>query len=102
MDMAELLDSWSGVTQVVQELEESRTILVIKNKDGSPRMVFYNDMDQSTLISTEFQTAWHDIEMPSEINVQRELEKAGLKTMEVESTSKKVIHLTLTLLACGS
>lgn len=89
MDYKDLKDSYSKLGEAVEELANEGQILVIRNKDGNPRVLFYNEMDYNTPIDAEFQKMWAEITIPDETDLPKHLENAGLKTMEV--FEKKVV-----------
>ncbi|KAI9096067.1 hypothetical protein DFS34DRAFT_151797 [Phlyctochytrium arcticum] len=89
MEVKELLDSWNNVIPVIQELEKSGDLFALKTKDGKPRIVFYNDKELNVTMSSEFHKYWHEVQLPKETDLAKELERAGLKSMEVFSTMDK-------------
>lgn len=114
MDYKDLKDSYLKLGEAVEELANEGQILVIRNKDGNPRVLFYNEMDYNTPIDPEFQKMWAEITIPDETDLPKHLENglywvsvlsynsivntllcfffittAGLKTMEV--FEKKVV-----------
>ncbi|CAO3661716.1 unnamed protein product [Umbelopsis vinacea] len=89
MDYKDLKDSYSKLGVAVEELAAAGQILVIRHKDGNPRVLFCNDEQYNTPIDEEFKKMWTEIAIPDETDLPRELENAGLKTMEV--FEKKVI-----------
>ncbi|KAI9300810.1 hypothetical protein BJ944DRAFT_272420 [Cunninghamella echinulata] len=89
MDYKDLKDSYSKLSDAVEELAGEGKILVVRTKDGNPRVLFYNDPEQNTHMDNEFKTMWSDIKIPDETDLPKELENAGLKTMEV--FEKKVV-----------
>ncbi|GAB5591270.1 hypothetical protein Unana1_06170 [Umbelopsis nana] len=89
MDYKDLKDSYSKLGVAVEELAAEDQILVIRHKDGNPRVLFCNDEKYNTPIDDEFKKMWAEIPIPDETDLPRELESAGLKTMEV--FEKKVI-----------
>ncbi|KAF7724535.1 hypothetical protein EC973_000912 [Apophysomyces ossiformis] len=89
MDYKDLKDSYSKLGNAVEELAAEGRILVIRNKDGNPRVLFYNDIQYNTMIDEEFKKMWADIGIPDETDLPKALENAGLKTMEV--FEKKVV-----------
>lgn len=48
MDYKELKDSYSKLAQSVEELASEGRILVVRNKDGNPRVLFWNDQRYNT------------------------------------------------------
>lgn len=48
MDYKELKDSYSKLDQAVEELANEGRILVVRNKDGKPRVLFWNDQRFNT------------------------------------------------------
>ncbi|RKO90626.1 hypothetical protein BDK51DRAFT_11260, partial [Blyttiomyces helicus] len=89
MEVKELKESWQHVVTAIEELEKMENIFVWKNKDGAPRSVYYNDLSLNVKMSDEFRKYWHEVKNPPEEDLARELEKAGLKSMEVFSTVEK-------------
>ncbi|KAL1916400.1 uncharacterized protein VTP21DRAFT_5591 [Calcarisporiella thermophila] len=83
MEVKDLLDSYKGLSAAVDELEAAGRLLVVRNKDRAPRILFYNDPYYNTNVDEEFKTLWHNLKIPDQFDLGMELEKAGLKTMEV-------------------
>ncbi|KAF9095581.1 hypothetical protein BGX29_001572 [Mortierella sp. GBA35] len=83
MDYRELKDSYSKLLEAVNELASEGRILVVKNKDGAPRVLFWNDQRYNTAMDQEFRDIWHRLRIPDEIDLPKELEKAGLTHMQV-------------------
>ncbi|KAI8877104.1 hypothetical protein K501DRAFT_261010 [Backusella circina FSU 941] len=83
MDYKDLKDSYSKLGSAVEELASEGQILVVRNKDGNPRVLFYNEAEFNTPIDPEFKKMWSEISIPDETDLPKELENAGLKTMEV-------------------
>ncbi|KAF9907660.1 hypothetical protein EC991_010692 [Linnemannia zychae] len=83
MDYKELKDSYSKLLEAVNELASEGRILVVKNKDGAPRVLFWNDQRYNTAMDQEFRDIWHRLRIPDEIDLPKELEKAGLTHMQV-------------------
>ncbi|KAI7828563.1 hypothetical protein BC939DRAFT_443259 [Gamsiella multidivaricata] len=83
MDYKELKDSYSKLLQAVEELAAEGRILVVRNKDGNPRVLFWNDQRYNTAMDPEFRQIWHRLRIPDEIDLPKELEKAGLTHMQV-------------------
>ncbi|CEP10211.1 hypothetical protein [Parasitella parasitica] len=83
MDYKDLKDSYSKLSSAVEELATEGQILVVRNKDGNPRVLFHNDSQYNTTIDPEFKKMWTEIKIPDETDLPKALEVAGLKTMEV-------------------
>ncbi|KAI8340041.1 hypothetical protein BC941DRAFT_493628 [Chlamydoabsidia padenii] len=83
MDYRDLKDSYSKLNETVEELADKGLIMVVRNKDGNPRVLFHNEPDQNTHMDQNFKTMWSDIKIPDETDLPKELENAGLKTMDV-------------------
>ncbi|ORX88664.1 transcription initiation factor IIE, beta subunit [Basidiobolus meristosporus CBS 931.73] len=83
MEVRELKDSYIDVKGVVEELAEAGQIYIIRNKDETPRILFYNDARLNCDFDADFKQMWHDLRAPDETDLPAELDKAGLKTMEV-------------------
>lgn len=50
MDYKDLKDSYSKLSNAVEELATEGQILVVRNKDGNPRVLFHNDAQYNTTI----------------------------------------------------
>lgn len=48
MEFKELKDSYSKLEQIVEELANEGRILVVRNRDGKPRVLFWNDQRYNT------------------------------------------------------
>ncbi|KAF9929098.1 hypothetical protein BGZ65_005939 [Modicella reniformis] len=83
MDYKELKDSYAKLPQAVEELAAEGRILVVRNKDGHPRVLFWNDQRYNTAMDPEFREIWHRLRIPDEVDLPKELEKAGLTHMQV-------------------
>ena len=83
MEVKELLNSCNNVLDIIKELQESGQILVIENKDGSPKVVYYNDPLLNLKVSNEFIENWNSVSVPLDIDLQKELLKVGLKPVKV-------------------
>ncbi|KAK9723078.1 transcription factor TFIIE beta subunit, TFIIEB, Tfa2, variant 2 [Basidiobolus ranarum] len=89
MEVRELKDSYIDVKGVVEELAESGQVYIIRNKDDTPRILFYNDPRLNCNFDAEFKQMWHELRAPDETDLPAELDKAGLKTMEVFEKKSK-------------
>ncbi|KAG2220115.1 hypothetical protein INT45_006143 [Circinella minor] len=89
MDYKDLKDSYSKLGEAVEDLANEGQILVIRNKDLNPRVLFYNEMQYNTPVDDEFRKMWGSIKIPDETDLPKALENAGLKTMEV--FEKKIV-----------
>lgn len=50
MDYKDLKDSYSKLSSAVEELASEGQILVVRNKDGNPRVLFHNNAQFNTTI----------------------------------------------------
>ncbi|CAO3704006.1 unnamed protein product [Rhizopus stolonifer] len=100
MDYKDLKDSYSKLGSAVEELAGEGVILVVRNKDGNPRVLFYNEAQYNTSIDADFKKMWSEISIPDETDLPKALEEAGLKTMEVfekkitSEVKKKAVRIT--------
>lgn len=92
-----LKESWAEVVPAIEELQKEGVVYVTRTvKDNSMRMVYWNPMsyveenDQRKRlhIDDEFKEIWNGIKVPDEVDLPKELEKAGLKTAESAQTKK--------------
>jgi transcription initiation factor TFIIE subunit beta len=84
MEVKELKQSYTRVTEIIDELDKERLILCIRNKDGTPKVVYYFDQTYQISISDEFKRYWDDVKLPMDMDLEPELRKGGLKPMQVE------------------
>lgn len=83
MDYKEVKESYSAIAPALKELEEAGSVLVIRNKDATPRLLFHNDAQQNINISSEFRRMWREIEIPkTDTDLQKELKNGKKKTRE--------------------
>ncbi|EGF76488.1 hypothetical protein BATDEDRAFT_92664 [Batrachochytrium dendrobatidis JAM81] len=83
MEVKELKDSCNGIFGYIEELDAEKSILIIRNRDESPRIVYYNNNQLHVDICKEFKEYWHQVALPLEADISKELASAGLKSMEV-------------------
>jgi len=83
MEFKDLKDSYSKLDEVVDHLDLTGQILVIRKRDDVPRILFWNDAEYNTPVDNDFKTMWAGTKVPLETDLPKELERAGLKTMEV-------------------
>jgi transcription initiation factor TFIIE subunit beta len=84
MEVKELKQSYTRVTELIEELDKEKLILCMRNKDGSAKVVYYNDPSFRISISDEFKKYWNDVKLPLDMDLEPELKKAGLAPMQVE------------------
>jgi predicted alpha/beta superfamily hydrolase len=58
-----------------------------KEKDTTYKMVYFNDQQHTSNISTEFKTYWNQQQIPADIDIENELIKVGLKPVKVITKS---------------
>lgn len=96
MDYKDLKDSYSKLGSAVEELAGEGVILVVRNKDGNPRVLFYNEAQYNTsidagktdqkpasvldtYISIDFKKMWSEISIPDETDLPKALEEGKKK-----------------------
>jgi transcription initiation factor TFIIE subunit beta len=84
MEVKELKQSYTRVTELIDELDKEKRILCMRNKDGTPKVVYYNDPSFQISISDEFKVYWNDVKLPMDMDLEPELRKAGLQPMQVQ------------------
>ncbi|KAL2912367.1 transcription factor TFIIE beta subunit, TFIIEB, Tfa2 [Polyrhizophydium stewartii] len=89
MEVKELRESCNSLQTYIDQLLVDREILVVPGKDGLPRVLYYNDVQMNVKVSQEFQDMWNTLPPPPEMDLPKELEKAGLKSMEVIEMKKE-------------
>ncbi|KAI8812163.1 hypothetical protein BJ742DRAFT_795060 [Cladochytrium replicatum] len=91
MDYKELKDSWSEIGPAVEDLEKKSLIYVFRGKDEQPKFLYHNDVELNLKISDDFRSMWSEIPTVTGLDLQKELDKAGLKGMEVISSKPKAV-----------
>ncbi|KAJ3105082.1 hypothetical protein HDU97_008486 [Phlyctochytrium planicorne] len=88
-DVRELKESCPDIYTMCDELEKSGDIFLIRNKDDTPRLAYYNCMNDHTgdepakFPSSEFTTYWEQETIPTDEDaLLKELEAAGLRKMD--------------------
>ncbi|KAJ3194686.1 hypothetical protein HK101_002160 [Irineochytrium annulatum] len=96
-DPKELKESYPDVFAAIEELEKEGSILVVKDKNDAPKLVYYNCLVERgpndappTYPSSEFVKHWNDVKVPPEEELLKELDKAGLKRADGSSTNVKL------------
>lgn len=92
VDYEELRDSYSKIDPIVDELLNSRLALALKSekKESNFKILFYNEHPNVLPVDPEFKMLWNEIFLPHETDIQRELEAAGFKGLEVSYQPKKL------------
>ncbi|OUM64765.1 hypothetical protein PIROE2DRAFT_8377, partial [Piromyces sp. E2] len=68
------------------ELESEGDILVIYDSKERPKFIYANDKTLNVETDQVFKDLWHSLKVPAAEDISNELEKAGLKSMEVFAT----------------
>ena len=95
-DVKLLREDWAQVDGAIERLEREGRIGVIRNKDGSPKVVFYDELGDmaarraeeegkepsqgSENIDEKFLNLWNETKLPNETDLPKELLQAGLTT----------------------
>jgi hypothetical protein len=80
----ELRECWKSISKYVDELIASNEIIVFRQKDGKPLILFHNDMLHfDARPYAEFRSLWSQFIIPQESDLQRELQSAGLSVLQV-------------------
>ncbi|KAI8055262.1 hypothetical protein BDF22DRAFT_676314 [Syncephalis plumigaleata] len=89
IEICELKDSNANVAKLAEELSAAGEILIARNRDGTARILYYNDTSLNTEMDEEFQVMWRSLKVPDEADLPKRMAEAGLKTMEVFETGVK-------------
>ncbi|KAJ1965436.1 transcription factor TFIIE beta subunit, TFIIEB, Tfa2 [Dipsacomyces acuminosporus] len=85
LDVKKLRDSYlPDIPKVIADLRKEGLILTITNKDGNPKHIFYNQHTLQTPVDDDIKRRWAELRIPDEADLAFEMEKAGLKQMQVE------------------
>jgi hypothetical protein len=75
LDTKDIKESYSEAGSAIQEFKDSNEILVVHNSDCNSEVLFYNDPTLRTPMDGEFVQLWREVEMPDEIDIDRELKR---------------------------
>ncbi|GAA5990424.1 hypothetical protein JCM10908_007365 [Rhodotorula pacifica] len=85
LPVKKLRESWSGVTNAIEELEREGRVLVTRTGknpqggDGQMKMVFLDDIGRERdPLDQEFKDLWHSLKTPIGDELAQELQAAGL------------------------
>ncbi|EAU88000.1 transcription initiation factor IIE subunit beta [Coprinopsis cinerea okayama7 len=90
-----LKDSWKEAPAAIEELEQEGDVLVTRTtKDGQLRMVFWNEIKPTDeaggkRVDQEFLDLWHELKVPNEVDLQKELASEGLQVTAAEAPAPK-------------
>lgn len=90
-----LKDSWKEAPMAIDELEKEGEVLCTRTvKDGQLRMVFWNEvkpkeMGEGILVEQEFLDLWHELKVPNDVDLLKQLENEGLQATNAEQTAPK-------------
>ncbi|TEB33847.1 transcription initiation factor IIE subunit beta [Coprinellus micaceus] len=94
-----LKESWKEAPAAIEELEKEGEVLVTRTqKDGQLRMVFWNRGQAHGLmlggkrVDQEFLDLWHELKVPNEVDLQRELANEGLQVTSTEAAVPKATN----------
>lgn len=100
VEAVDLEDTFPDCTNKIFELEKERKIVVVRNKDNSPRVLYYNVPDYNIDMDEEFKTRWHDLRFTHAFDLAAELEAAGMQTsvdaLQKKETEKQLAAATAT------
>ncbi|RKP22709.1 hypothetical protein SYNPS1DRAFT_25447 [Syncephalis pseudoplumigaleata] len=95
IEICELKDSNANVAKLAEELSAAGEILIARNRDGTARILYYNDTSLNTEMDEEFRVMWRSLKVPDEADLPKRMAEAGLKTMEVFETGGKITNTHL-------
>ena len=92
IEYEELKESYSKIDPIIEELVNSRLALVLRGekKDSNVKVLFYNDYPSLKKADPEFVSLWQEIVLPHELDIQKELQAAGFKGLEVSRQEKRL------------
>lgn len=89
----ELKDGWAECLDVIKELENEGSILVLKTKkDNQPRLIWANTGDKLGLVDEEFVSSWNSIKLPERAELPNLLKQKGLKPASVDPATVKNLN----------
>ncbi|KAJ3024907.1 UNVERIFIED_CONTAM: hypothetical protein HDU68_007667 [Siphonaria sp. JEL0065] len=79
LDVKVLKEGYSAIGDAIKELEEAGQILVIRGKDGNPKVLYFNNLQSETPTkypaSKEFGAYWSNVTVPDDEKMAEELAK---------------------------
>lgn len=88
MEVKELKDSFPGVMPLIDDLYKEKKLIMMRGKDGTPKIVYFNDPSLKISISDEFKQKWNQAIIPPDMDLVSELKKLGMKAMVLEDKKK--------------
>jgi transcription initiation factor TFIIE subunit beta len=69
-----LKESWKEAPAAIEELENEGEVLVTRTqKDGTLRMVFWNEIRGEQRVEDEFLKLWHGLKTPNDVDLLKSL-----------------------------
>jgi transcription initiation factor TFIIE subunit beta len=69
-----LKESWKEAPAAIEELEKEGEVLVTRTqKDGTLRMVFWNEVRGDEKVEEEFLKLWHGLKTPNDVDLLKSL-----------------------------
>ncbi|ORX67263.1 transcription initiation factor IIE, beta subunit [Linderina pennispora] len=85
LEIKRLRDSYlADIPKVIADLRKEGLILTTTNKDGHAKYIFYNFHKLQTPVDDDIKRKWAELRIPDEADLAFEMEKAGLRQMQVE------------------
>jgi len=75
------------VADDIQEVINAKQVYVIRNPDSQKDVLFYSDARYVMNVDEDIKTLWKNTPLPTPLDVERELTKAGLKLVQQEKPS---------------
>jgi hypothetical protein len=88
MDIKILADSWPDIYSELDQMQESRQVLIINVKD-EPRYIALDEPELYLEMDQEYKDYYSQVAIPDQDLVLKELRKAGLKEAQVASLESK-------------
>ena len=94
LPVKDLLEGWPKAGDEIRRLEDSKKLLVVRNKkDDHARMVWPDDPSLAQEVDVEFRDLWHKIRLPEPEVLQDELRKADIVPTNKAAVAKAKVQM---------
>ncbi|KAF8643125.1 hypothetical protein AX16_009217 [Volvariella volvacea WC 439] len=100
MSVRQLKEIWKDAPAAIEELEKEGDVLVTRTaKDGQLKFVFWNEIKPTEdmggmAVEKEFVDLWHELKVPNDVDLLRQLASDGLQAAVSETVAPKVPAVT--------
>jgi len=88
IDTDDLKDSYKGIQADIQDLVNSEYVLHVENTELKHEIIYPHDRRFAMDVSPDFQKLWASVRVPDMVDFEKEMHKANLTMMQVESRKR--------------